>query len=337
MNDSLKAPIRSPVNAKGIYLTGQSLKTESFQTIISKIKQTNINTVVIDIKDDFGKISYNSNVPLVNILKSDEKPSIADINALLMSLKRNHVYSIARIVTFKDPYLSRHKPELAIHTREGKAWRDSSDISWIDPYKRETWDYTLSIAQEIASLGFNEIQFDYVRFPDNAKSMEREVAFDNPNNISKSKNIASFLQYARNELKSYPVFISADVFGLVTSSSDDMGIGQIWEEISPNVDYISPMTYASHYSSGVYGIKNPEEHPYDVLKFAMKDALKRNEVLKEKGMKPAIIRPWIQDFDYKHDYNEKDTKNQIKALHELGINEYLSWNAQNEYTYSAYR
>lgn len=199
------------------------------------------------------------------------------------------------------------------------------------------WNYITAIAQEAAANGFDEIQYDYIRFPENAKQVDKQVAFANPTNVSKAENILAFLQSSKKKLNDYPVYVSADVFGLTTTATDDMGIGQIWENIAPNVDYISPMTYPSHYAKGTYGISNPDDFPYDIMFRAAQDAKQRNQNLKEAGQTPAIIRPWIQDFDYLRNYTATDVKNQIKALEEQGITQYLIWNAANSYTVEAFK
>ncbi|GGA80668.1 hypothetical protein GCM10008025_25070 [Ornithinibacillus halotolerans] len=199
------------------------------------------------------------------------------------------------------------------------------------------WNYITSIAKEASDSGFDEIQYDYIRFPERAKQVDKEVQYDNPKGLSKSENILSFLKYSKSQLKEYPVYVSADVFGLVTTASDDMGIGQIWEQISPNVDYISPMTYPSHYAPGTYGVTNPDRAPYEIMLQAMIDAKERNAKIKKAGKDTAIIRPWVQDFDYKSNYTADDVRKQIQALDEQGITQYLIWNAGNIYTVEAFK
>lgn len=313
-----------------------SITEKNVQKYIDLIKSTNLNAAVIDVKDDYGKLTYDSKIDLANKIGSDSNPATMDLAKLVKRFKDEGIYTIGRIVVFKDPYLAEKQTDYAIKRKNGTLW-DASGIKWIDPYKEKVWNYVTSIAKEASDSGFDEIQYDYIRFPENAKKVDQEVAYDNPKGLSKADNILSFLKYSEEQLKSYPVYVSADVFGLVTTASNDMGIGQLWENISPHVDYISPMTYPSHYAPGSYGVANPDRAPYEIMKQAMKDANQRNKALKEKGKKAAIIRPWVQDFDYISTYNEDDVRKQIQAINEQGISQYLIWNASNVYTAEAFK
>ncbi|MFD1040569.1 putative glycoside hydrolase [Virgibacillus byunsanensis] len=319
-------------DVKGIYLHRYSIMDKNINTFIDLIKSTNLNAVVIDVKDDFGKLTYDSNIEMVNENRADSNFTVKNMEKLVQRLKEEDIYTIARVVVFKDPHLAEQKNEFALKRKDGSLWENDTGVKWIDPYKKDVWKYVTTISQEVADFGFDEIQYDYVRFPENAKKVEQEVTYDNKAAIEKDDNISAFLKFSKEQLEQHPIYVSADVFGLVTTAEDDMGIGQTWEKISPHVDYISPMTYPSHYAPNSYGIDNPDQHPYDLMTNAMKDALQKNENLKTTGKMPAIIRPWIQDFDFKSDYTKTDVQNQIQALEEQGINQYLIWNASNEYT-----
>jgi hypothetical protein len=331
-----------PVEVKGLYVSGPSVGLkERFNHLINLIDKTELNTMVIDVKEDSGFITYDSNVKLANAISADKNEFIKDIKDKVKILKNKGIYTIARVVVFKDPQLAKTKPELAMKRKDGTLYY-SGGVPWVDPYKKEVWDYVINVAKEAAIAGFDEIQFDYVRFPENGKAVDAEVNFDNPNHISKEQNIANFVSYASGELKPYGVYISADVFGLVTSVDDDMGIGQKWELLSPELDYISPMTYPSHYGPGVYGFAIPDAHPYGVIKKAMEDALKKNELLKTKGQRAAIIRPWFQDFTATWvpghiPYGAKEVTEQIRAAKELGIRQYIIWSPGNQYSESAWK
>lgn len=330
-----KPPMPEKVEVKGLYLNRTSIRDENIQKFIDLVKSTNLNSVVIDIKDDYGKLTYDSNVNLANQIGSDSNPATTDLKNLIQQLKQEGIYTIARIVVFKDSYLAANKSDYAMKRQDGTVWQDASGTKWVDPYKQEVWNYITSIAQEAANSGFDEIQYDYIRFPENAKRVDQEVKFDNPKNLTKAENILSFLKFSQQQLEDYPVYVSTDVFGLTTTARDDMGIGQLWENISPNVDYISPMTYPSHYAPGSYGINSPDDFPYDIMYRAMQDAKQRNQKLEEEGINTAIIRPWIQDFDYISTYTAQDVQAQIRALEEQGITQYLIWNASNIYTSEA--
>ncbi|OPA73487.1 hypothetical protein BVG16_28050 [Paenibacillus selenitireducens] len=264
--------------------------------------------MVIDVKNDGGLLSYTSSIPFVQQMRSDHNPSIRDIHALLGLLHKKHIYAIRRIVTFKDPHLARQKPEWAIHKKDGGLWQDIKGTLWTDPYQRDVWDYNIAIAKEAAALGFDEIQFDYVRFPDNGSRVNQGVGFANKHHLSKEKTIVQFFHRACPENHRSGSYLSADVFGLITSSTTDMGVGQVWEQVTREVDVISPMTYPSHYSSGMYGTRQPDSTPDEAIRHTMMDAKLRNvQVVQSVSSlsvpaaamlttKPAEIRPWLQNF-----------------------------------------
>ncbi|WP_217586272.1 putative glycoside hydrolase [Lentibacillus saliphilus] len=324
-------------DVRGIYLSRSSLTEAALQEKIDLITSTKLNAVVIDIKDDFGKLTYDSQLPDVDHIGADKGAAIPHMTEWLKKLKAHDIYVIARMVVFKDPFLAKHKTDLALKKRDGTVWQDASGVQWLDPFKEEVWSYVADVSEEIAELGVDEIQYDYVRFPENAKKVDQEVQYDKQGKTTKAEAIMTFLKEMNERLDRYAVNVSADVFGLVTSAEDDMGIGQVWEQVSPYVDYISPMTYPSHYGPGSYGVDNPDTEPYDIIKHAVKDALKRNATLKENGVTPARIRPWIQDFDLRSNYGPIEVREQIKALEELGIHQYLAWNAGSIYNNEAYR
>lgn len=339
------------VKAKGIYVSGWVAGNEEMlEKLIRLADRTDLNAFVIDVKNDFGNVTYQSNIPLVKQLRADADPPIHDIRGLLQKLKAKNIYTIGRIVTFKDPHLSRHQQQWAMRTKSGKLWRDSGKKTWADPYREEVWQYNIDIAKEAAAHGFDEIQFDYVRFPDNANKVDREVAYANEQQWTKAENVSQFLQKARKEINEAGAYVSADVFGLVTSAADDMGIGQIWGQIAQAVDYISPMTYPSHYSSGLYGISNPDLNPYQVIRQAMIDAKSKNEEIHEEdayavaildeqaNRRVAAIRPWLQNFTATwikphRRYGTAEVKEQIRALKDEGIEEFLLWSPNCKYTY----
>jgi len=323
---------------KGIYVSGWAASTSKLDQLIELVNQTELNAMVIDVKNDSGQITYDSSLPIVHQLEADSKHMIPDIQRLILTLNQHRIYTIARIAVFKDPYAAVRKPEWAIRTREGALWKDAKGSSWVDPYHTEVCTYAIELAKEAADLGFDEIQFDYVRFPDNGSKVDREAVFQNPNGLSKSAAVQRFLKMAKQELAAKGVYVSADVFGLTTSVSGDMGIGQTWEDISSEIDIISPMVYPSHYGDGVFGIKNPDLQPYVTVQKALADGLKKNEALTEARKSAASIRPWLQDFTATwlkphKTYGSEDVRAQVQAAKELGIDEYLLWNAKCTYTF----
>jgi hypothetical protein len=326
------------VKAKGIYVSGWIAGSRKrMKPLIKLVDETELNSMVIDMKNDSGEITFDSKVPYANEIKSDRRKMISDIQGIMNELQNKEIYTIARIVAFKDPYLAGKRPKLAMHYKSGSVWKDAKGISWVDPYQKEVRDYNIELAKEAALLGFDEIQFDYVRFPDNGAKVDKEVLFSQTGGLSKSELIAKFLNEAKKQLEPYGVYVSADVFGLTTSVKDDMGIGQDWNLISQEVDYISPMVYPSHYSQGMYGISNPDLEPYLVVNKAMKDAVMKNQVLKE-TKETAVIRPWLQAFtaSWVHPhlrYTDAQIKVQIKAAKEQGVDEYLLWNPLCKYSF----
>ncbi len=338
--------MKIPREAKALFITGWTVGTgegDKFKGILNLLDETELNALVIDVKDDTGYVTYPSEVPMVKKIGSDRNKHIADIDKVMKVLEEKNIYTIARIVAFKDPFLPGARPDLALQRKEGGVWTDRKGVAWVDPYQKEVWDYNIAVAKEAAKKGFKEIQFDYVRFPENGKKVDDEVAFNDPQNRSKSQLISDFLAYAKKELEPYNVFVSADVFGLVTSI-DDMEIGQRWELVTPHVDYISPMMYPSHYGPGNYGFAKPDLQPYGIIKQGIIDALARNEAVKAEGKEVAIIRPWYQDFTATYlgsgnyiEYGPEEVKAQIKAAKELGVTEYLIWNPGNRYSEGAWR
>jgi hypothetical protein len=337
--ENLESKIKEKVTreVKGMYVSAYALQGEKWSKIERLLKSTELNALVIDVKNDSGRVTYTSGVKTAQQIGADKSAKFKDITPLLTTLQNEDTYTIARIVTFKDPYLAAKKPEWAMKTKFGKVWRDKKGISWVDPYNEDVWEYSIQLAKEAIRKGFDEVQFDYVRFPEQVKKMDREVVFRNPKNETKDQIIARFLRTAREEIRAVGGVVSADVFGLTTTARDGMGIGQKWESIAPEVDAISPMIYPSHYAKGSYGVRYPDLQPYKIVSEAVKDANKRNAKLKVSHDQVARIRPWIQDFTAKwvkphQTYRKPDVLEQIKALQEQGIQQYILWNSSCNYS-----
>lgn len=322
----------SPVKARGIYLTGNTVGHPRYRELLELVESTELNAVVIDVKNDHGMVTYPTDIEIVKEVGADRNVPIKDLKGVLEELHSKNIYTIARVVVFKDPYLAEQRPQWAIQKKGGGLWRDRKGVAWINPYDRNVWEYNIAIAREAALLGFHEIQFDYIRFPENAHIVDREAYFPGQD-VSREKIISEFLAYAREQLKEYNIYISADVFGVIaTSWGDSDRIGQTWEEMSPHVDYICPMVYPSHYGPGYFGFSVPDAHPGETVDFSLRDALKRNATLPE----PAIIRPWLQSFTASWvsgyiSYGPAEIRRQIETAQSLGIDEYLLWNANNHY------
>jgi hypothetical protein len=318
-------------------LSKEADKANKFERIVGIAVATEINGLVINVKDDNGFITYDSQVDIVKEMNQETPIPIKDIKNMLKVLKEYDLYTIGRIVAFKDKHLAVAKPEHAIQLKSGGTWLDpnSGNIPWINPFDKYVWDYNISIAKEAALLGFDEIQFDYVRFPDGAKKYNPITEFPGRDGRDKDEAIRDFLKYSREELEPYNVNIGADVFGLITRTWDDYpeDIGQTWILMGEYADIICPMVYPSHYSTGWYNLEDPNSNPYEVIKGAMEEALEKNSSME----KPPVIRSWIQDFDWAgKEYGPKEVRSQIIAAKELGLTEYMVWNPSNVYDPNSY-
>jgi hypothetical protein len=293
---------------------------------LSLIAKTELNAVVIDVKGDRGMVIYKSAVPLTQTSGAQSITTVRDPRALLAQLHRDHIYAIARIVVFKDDPLATARPDLAVKRAGGAIFRDREKLAWTDPFKSEVWDYNIAIAVEAAQLGFDEIQFDYVRFPD-----APGLKFSKPTDMkSRMGAISGFLAEAYDRLAPYNVFVAADIFGYVTWNLDDTHIGQRLEELSPTVDYISPMLYPSCFQFGIPGYRLPIAHPYEIVFLSLQNARERS------GIPSIRFRPWLQAFrDYAFDHREygaNEIRAQTRAADKFGSDGWMLWNPRNTYT-----
>ncbi len=331
-------PDNPRVEARGIYLTKYSASNDRLDKLIEMTKRTKINTFVIDVKDDKGHMLFPTKAAEKYSPEANKYATVKDISALMKKLKENNIYAVARIVSFKDPTYTKHHPDRAIIYKDsGKPFTNSDGLIWASAYDKTLWEYNLAVSKEAAEAGFNEIQFDYVRFPaSNGGRLDKSLDYRNTSGESKPQAIQNYLKYAREQLVPLNVYISADVYGLVGSVADDMSLGQYWEAVSNVVDYISPMMYPSHYANSTYGLSVPDAYPYETVFHSTKDSAARNKNIET----PATIRPWIQDFTAPWvpghiKYSDKQVEDQIRALEENGVKEYLLWNAGNKYSEGA--
>lgn len=317
---------------KGIYLTSWMTGNHQFiEKIIGFTGRTEINSVVIDVKDDTGLLSYPSTVALAREIGSGIRKY--DPAKVLALLKQHRIYTIARIVVFKDPLLAKKRSDLAVLSSQGGLWRDKLGLCWVDPHNQKVWEYNVGIAKEAARLGFDEIQFDYVRFTSDGPI--QYCRYPGADERPKADVIRDFLKFAYQELHPLGVKVSADLFGLTCSSRDDLGIGQILEKVAPHVDIICPMVYPSHYPKGVYNIANPDAEPYKTIFQSLSFAKKRLDALTLDH--PLVIRPWLQDFSLRQVYRREQLLAQIKAVRDAGFREFIFWNPGNKYDAGKYR
>lgn len=321
--------VARPDEVRGIYLTGWIAGLSSrFERLLRLVDETPLNTMVIDVKDDEGTLTYQIHLP-PGMGPGPQTVKVADIDALLQTLQEHGVYTVARIVVFKDQSLPKSRPELAVLRPDGTVFRDRAGFTWLNPYDRRVWEYNVAVAKDAASRGFGEIQFDYVRFPDVHKSVS--LVFPGQDERTKAEVVRDFLAYARRELLPYDVRLSADIFGLVTTVKDDLGIGQNLEAISSVVDWVSPMAYPSHYARGEFGLPDPDADPYATVHKSLRDAVRRLQA----SNLPTGIVPWLQDFSLRHPYGAEQVLAQVRAAADLGIDDWYLWNPANRYTEAA--
>ncbi|CAM2959828.1 putative glycoside hydrolase [Paenibacillus sediminis] len=319
---------------KGIYATAYSAGGSRMNQLIDLVDKTELNAMVIDIKDDAGYITYKTTNEKLNKLGNPQN-FISDMDQLMLRLKKHNIYPIARIVVFKDTVLAKKNPKLSFVQKDGKIWTNGKGDAFVNPYNKEVWDYNVEIAKEAAKLGFKEIQFDYVRFPEGFEKRANSLTYTK-NNETRVQVVSDFVQYARTQLAPLGVRVSVDIFGYAASVPAAEGIGQDFVKISKNVDVISPMIYPSHYTTGWFGAKDPDKAPYQTIKGSLEDTHKKLSTISNE--KP-IIRPWIQDFTaswlgkgHYIKYGKQEVEEQIRALNEMNVDEYLLWNANNRYT-----
>lgn len=325
------APIRQPV--RGAYVSAWVASSSNYiDKYLEWVDQSELNAIVIDVKDDYGRMTYTPSIPELRQLHR-QAPILRDMPGLISKLRTHDVYSIARMVTFKDRHIVEQHPEWAVkRISDGGIWRDRKSDGWIDPYNREAWAYLIKVAKDAALQGFKEIQFDYIRFPTDGNT--KDLYYPANDGASRTDTIMEFLAYARKELAPYNVAISVDIFGLITSVKPDfdMGIGQSLEKVARYVDYVSPMVYPSHYGPYNYGYPDPDKEPYGVVRRAMEDAIKRLQAVPDNR---TIIRPWLQDFSLRNKYGPDEVRKQIDAVYDVGLNEYLLWDPNCRYNRGA--
>jgi hypothetical protein len=328
--------VLKPQAIKAAYLTYFGVGDRGIRgRVLDLLRDTELNAVVIDVKGDRGWILYPTKVELALSAGAQGPGTLRQFDALMAEFKARGVYTIARIVTFKDNVLARHRPEWAVlDIRTGKPWIDRENLAWMDPFREEVWDYNIAIAHEAIERGFDEVQFDYVRFPTDGKLSNARYARP-VNKETRLPAIAGFLQRARRELGAHGAYVAADVFGYIAFNENDTDIGQRVEELAPHLDYICPMVYPSGYHVGIPGFRNPVQNSYQVVRESVR--------LIGKRAAPAQVRvrPWLQDFrDYAFDrriFGVNEVRDQIRGADDGGGTGWMLWNPRNSYTGAALR
>ena len=320
-------PVAKPEHVRALYLNAWAAGSpRKLQKLIDIANQTEINAFVIDVKEG-GEVSYASKVKLAQDAGA-VRAHIRDIRSVLTKLKDNNIYPIARIVVFKDPVLAVARPEFAVKNRDSTLWLDNKGKAWVDSFNKKVWDYNVALAREAVTLGFAEVQWDYVRFPDAPRSYLDRGVWPAQAGRTKQAAVREFMLYGRQELDDLNVPVTADVFGLTVTTKGDMGIGQQWEKMIDAVDVILPMVYPSHFIRGNYGLTNPNAAPYRTIKRSMDDAIARSKAVPN----AATIRPWLQAFTLGPPrYGPAHVRAQIEAVYDAGLTEWVLWSPGSNY------
>jgi len=303
--------------------------------LIDVAKRTEVNALVIDVKDDRGFVLYRSTVPIAREIGADTtRPmSYRRVRAVLDSMRTYGIYPIARIVVAKDPLLAERKLEWSIKRRSDptKPWLDKNGKPWLDPHQRGVWLYAADLAKEAVNLGFSEVQFDYVRFPDE-KRLVSEATFPLANGRVRAEVIRQQLGFTRSELRATGVPMTIDVFGLTATDTTDMGIGQQWEKFVDQADVVLPMVYPSHFAPGTYKLRSPNAAPYATIDHALADAARRSRGVPN----AARVVPWYQDFTLGPPrYGAAEVRAQMRAGYDNGVKSWMLWNPGSRYSTEA--
>jgi len=347
--------IKTPKPLKAIYMTSWVAGTRDLRAnMVKLIEETELNSLVIDVKDYTGRIAFEVSEPLLKAIGSEEI-RIPDLKDFLKDLHDKEIYTIGRITVFQDPYLAKTRPDLAVkRASDGGVWKDYKGLSFTDPGSKEVWDYHVTLAKEAYAIGFDELNFDYIRFPSDGPMSD--IAFPWSGNRAKADVLEDFFAYLQNGMKGTGARLSADVFGITTTNTDDLNIGQVLEKTAPYFDFISPMVYPSHYPPHFIGLSNPAAEPYKVVNYSISEAVKRliatTTPVKAKGSilistttTPLLyskkvfdinkLRPWLQDFDLGAIYTPEMVQAQMRAVYDSGLDSWMLWDAANTYTRGA--
>ena len=328
--------VPTPDTLRGLYVNRWAALGQKMNQLIEVAKTTEVNALVIDVKDDRGFVLYKSKVPLAVQIGADTNSAMTHkkLRAILDTMAAHNIYPIARIVVAKDPLLASAKLEWAIKRKaDMQPWLDKGGKPWLDPHHREVWQYAVDLAKEAYDLGFSEVQFDYVRFPDE-KRLISESVYPLANGRVRAQVIRDQLGYVRSALKPLKMPVTIDVFGLTATDTTDMGIGQRWEMFVDQADVVLPMVYPSHFAPGTYKIGNPNANPYSTIDRAMKDVKRRTASVPN----AAKVVPWYQDFTLGPPrYGAEQVRAQMKAGYDNGFQSWILWNPGSRYTTSAFK
>ena len=324
-----------PNAVKALYVNAWAFGSSRLWSIVRLVDSTDINALVVDVKDDTGCLLYRSEVPTARAIGAGACARTADVHARLDTLHAHGIYAIARIVVAKDPLLARGKPAWSVQSREGGLWYDRIGSAWVDAYNDSVWVYAGQLAREAIGLGFAEVQFDYVRFPDEPRARMASAIFSaRRSGESPRQSVRRHIRLLADMVRPLGAPVTFDVFGLTATVTDgDLGIGQVWEDFADVADVVLPMVYPSHYTRGAFGFRSPNANPYRVVYLALTDALARS-----RAPNSAQIRPYLQAFTLGRRlprYSPAEIREQIRAAQDLGIDSWVLWNPRSVYQRAA--
>ncbi len=330
-------PVRvpRPDSVRALYVNAWAAGSRARMTDLIRVADaTEINAFIVDIKESDTFLTYSSTaIALAKEIGADTRPASQWLPALVDTLRAHGIYPIARIVVFKDRVLAEKKPELAIRNTSGAMWRDRKGLAWVNPYDKRVWDYNVAIAREALEMGFSEVQWDYVRFPDVTATARAVMSYPGSNGKSRADNIREFLEYSKSQLSSFNAPITADVFGLTTHLEGDVDIGQHWESVVTSADAVLPMVYPSHYAPGLYGFAKPIANPYQVVRLALTDAMERTRFVHDSTGKPVgEVVGWLEAMSIRGaQFGAAEVRAQIQGAYDAGVKSWALWNPGSKF------
>ena len=322
----LDSLIKGTLPARGLYVFRFAANTRRLKHLIGIADSTEVNALIIDVKDEFG-LNFDPADPMLK-KNAGTQVKAHNLRALVDTIRAHGILPVARIVVFKDSVTARNNPDHTIRKADGSPWHDKKGQTWVNPYANAIWEYNFRVAEEAIKMGFGEIQFDYIRFPEPFKSLPPQV-FPEQNGRSKPQVLSEFLNTARARFAKLGVRTTADIFGLVTTVGGALEVGQKWEPITESVDVVLPMVYPSHYPPGSFQLPHPNADPYDVIHIAISRARERDEKL---GIKGDHVRPWLQAFSLgKPPYGPHEIEEQKRAVYDSGYDGWVMWEPGSRY------
>lgn len=335
--------VPTPKPLRAIYMSQCVVGTKPFRDdLVKVIDDTEINAVVIDIKDYSGRVAFPTENPVVK--PATNGPCGAyDMKEFIGFLHEKNIYVIGRITVFQDPFMTKAYPERAVHKlSDGGVWKDYKGLSFIDVGSKEHWNYIVELSKESYAVGFDELNYDYIRYPSDGNM--KDTSYQMPEGSTKREMLRQFFVYLHDQVKPTGVITSADIFGMTTTNTDDLNIGQVLENALVNFDYVAPMVYPSHYPPNFHGWADPNKHPYELIKYVMSSGAARAKALDAAlasstpsydGNSAEKLRPWLQDFQYGGTYGPAEIRAQIQATYDSGLDSWMMWSPSNRYTTGA--